>query len=316
MKQELIRILRKNSAPVSGEALSQRLDVSRVAVWKHIQKLIGLGYNIRSGPKGYRLIGEPDICYPWEFPGREHLVRYSPEIQSTMTEAGNLARAGCPQFTTVVTDRQTGGRGRLRRKWVSNPGGLYFTIVTRPELSLMESAKPVLAASLCVVRILKNLFDISAGVKWPNDVLTADGKICGILSEMEVESDMIRHINIGIGLNVNNDPLIEKPKATSIKRETGNSASRKRTFRAFLDEFEKYLGNGLDDVVSEWKTRTVTIGGWVRVETVNDAVEGLAVDMDDAGALIVRLDDGTVRTVFHGDCFHLDRETANAGKGS
>ncbi len=305
MKRKLLRILRENSETVSGEILSGRMEVSRVAVWKHIQKLIELGYDIRSGPKGYQLFGEPDACYPWEFPGREDLVRYYPEIESTMAEAGDLAGSGCPPFTTVVADRQNRGRGRLSRTWESPDGGLYFTVVTRPGLSLTESAGPVFAASLCLVRVLKSLFDISAGVKWPNDVLVEGKKISGILSEMEVESDMIRHLNIGVGLNVNNDPPKEEFGATSIMRETGKRASRKMILGAFLDEFENCPANRMDRLVSEWKMHTATLGSRVRVATIDDAVEGLAVDIDETGALIIQRDDGTLKSVFHGDCFHL-----------
>ena len=132
MKAEILNILRNQQDLVSGEHLSETLGISRVSVWKHIQKLRDHGYRIDASATGYRLGESPDELFPWEFYGRSERIAYYPEIGSTMDAAKELAREGCEPMTVVVAGRQTSGRGRLQRPWISDPGGLYFTMVLRP----------------------------------------------------------------------------------------------------------------------------------------------------------------------------------------
>ncbi len=125
MKAQILQQLRKSKGIVSGEILSNRLGISRVAVWKHIQKLLESGYQIESGPKGYQLIASPDTPFAWEFPAREPNYHYYQEVSSTMDIARDIARKGCPDFTLVVAEKQVNGRGRMDRRWESPAGGLY-----------------------------------------------------------------------------------------------------------------------------------------------------------------------------------------------
>jgi len=110
MKGQILKILKAKAGIVSGQALSDKLGISRVAIWKHIQKLQALGYDILATTKGYRLDNSPDVPYPWEFPGRESKIFYYPELPSTMDAAKDLARKGCPHYTTVIAGRQISGR--------------------------------------------------------------------------------------------------------------------------------------------------------------------------------------------------------------
>ena len=119
MKAEILKLLRAQTGVVSGETLSSALGVSRVSIWKHIQKLNQVGYRIQSGPKGYWLEHSPDTPFPWEFPARETRIHYFDETSSTMEIAKEMARKGCPDFTVVVAGRQNKGRGRLKRVWIS-----------------------------------------------------------------------------------------------------------------------------------------------------------------------------------------------------
>lgn len=312
MKGRILSILRTAKAVVSGEALSSELGVSRVSVWKHIQKLKEFGYQVESTPKGYRLISDPDALFPWEFPHRASRMHYFDKVSSTMEIARDLARKGCPGFTVVVAGQQTKGRGRLKRTWLSSSGGLYFTIVLRPQIPPVLSARVNLAAAVVLTRTLRRMFAIEAMVKWPNDILVDDGKIAGMLTEMEAEADMVHFVNIGLGINVNNDPEPIEPAASSLKRILGRKISRKRLLSEFLDEFENYMQCGaLDDVISEWKRFARTLNRHVRIVTDREIFEGLAVDIDASGALVLELADGSIQKVIYGDCFHL-KESATA----
>jgi len=304
MKSNILNLLKKNGKVVSGEILSAHLGISRVSVWKHIRKLRELGYRIESTPKGYRLVGAPDTPYSWEFPGRENRMHYFPEVTSTMTVARDMARSGCPHLTVVVADRQTGGRGRLQRRWLSDQGGLYFTVVLRPEIPIALTTRLNFLASLVLARTLQQLFHIDAGVKWPNDILVKGKKLSGMLSEMEAEADLVTFVNIGIGVNVNNDPTAKEPGATSLKKLTGKASCRRELLAHFLDAFEKRLDPlSLDTVISEWKGVTVTLNQPVRVVTRRETVEGVALDLDESGALILQLPDGSLKKIVSGDCF-------------
>ncbi len=305
MKSNILNFLRKSGGLVSGEAISDELGISRVSVWKHIGKLKELGYEIESASNGYRLIKSPDGLFPWEFGHRSGRIHYFEEISSTMDTARDLARKGCPDFTVVIADRQTKGRGRLSRTWISDDGGLYFSVILRPPIPPVLSYRVNFGASLCLAKILRRMFSIDAKVKWPNDILVDGEKLCGMLSEMEAESDRVSFINLGIGINVNNDPSPREQKAVSLKTLLGKNIQRATILSAFLDEFEPMSRKIVDEnIISEWKKFTGTLGRPVRIVTLNDTIEGIAGDVEKDGALMVEAYDGTLRKVLYGDCFY------------
>jgi BirA family biotin operon repressor/biotin-[acetyl-CoA-carboxylase] ligase len=304
LKGQILKKLRSRDDVISGEHLSASLGISRVSVWKHIHKLQELGYQILTGPSGYRLINSPDILFPWEFPGRETKIHYYPEVSSTMDTAKDLARKNCPHFTVVIAGRQTSGRGRLNRRWLSDDGGLYFTLVLRPDIPVPFSGRVNFLASLTLAQVLREMFQVDAAVKWPNDILVNGRKISGMLSELEAEADRIFFINIGMGINVNNDPSRVEPEATSLKKIKGRKVSRRKLLARFLDLFEDRINKAeFDDVISEWKKFTVTLNRHVRIVTHREISEGLAADVDENGALVLELADGTRKKIFYGDCF-------------
>ena len=304
MKSQILKLLRESGDVISGNALCARLGTSRVAVWKHIQKLQEVGYDIESGARGYRLRSSPDSLHPWEFEDREERVVYVPETPSTMDLAKELARKGCPAFTTVVAGLQTQGRGRLRRAWSSEEGGLYFTVVLRPRIPVLWSSRVNFLASLTLAGILKEVYGVDAGLKWPNDILVQGCKLCGLLAEMESEGDQVNFINIGVGLNVNNDPPSVVPPAVSLKALMGRAIPRREILSMFLDKLERSIAaEPWETVIFDWKARSVTLNRLVRIVTAKDDVSGFAVDVDENGALLLRQPDGAIRTVFHGDCF-------------
>jgi len=304
-KGQLLKELRSQNATVSGEALSKTVGISRVSIWKHIHKLQELGYQIMSTPTGYRLIDSPDIPFPWEFADHDFNILYYPELSSTMDTAKDLARKNCPDLTVVVAGRQTKGRGRLKRQWRSDDGGLYFTMVLRPDLPVLLSSRVNFLASLTLAHVLRKLFQIDAAVKWPNDILVDGYKISGMLSELEAETDRILFINIGMGINVNNDPSVVEPGASSLKKIAGREISKKMLLARFLDEFEQRLKKAkFENVISEWKKYTVTLNRRVKIVTHKEVSEGLAVDVEQDGALVLELADGSHKKIVYGDCFH------------
>jgi BirA family biotin operon repressor/biotin-[acetyl-CoA-carboxylase] ligase len=308
MKARIIKILKDTKGIVSGQALSAQLGISRVSIWKHIQKLQALEYDILATAKGYRLKNSPDVPYPWEFPGRESRIIYHEELTSTMDAAKNLARKGCPDFTTVIAGRQVSGRGRLKREWLSDKGGLYFTMVLRPDLPPVLSFKVSFLASLTLARILNEMFGVDVRLKWPNDLLVDERKISGMLSELEAEADRVAFINVGVGVNVNNDPSAIEPAAISLKAILGRKVSKKDILARYLDAFEQQMQTAaLDRVIEKWKAYTVTLNREVRVVTNREVFTGKAVDVDDSGALVLKCADGSLQKILYGDCFHRTR---------
>jgi BirA family biotin operon repressor/biotin-[acetyl-CoA-carboxylase] ligase len=305
MRTRVLKELKKSAGIVSGEHISRQLNISRVAVWKHIQKLLLAGYEITSGPTGYRLVSAPDTPFPWEFSERETRIHYFPELDSTMDVARQMARDGCPDFTVIIAETQRKGRGRLDRLWESDRGGLYFTLVLRPDISLPQAPLVSFAASLELAQTIREFCRVQAAVKWPNDILVHDKKLSGMLSEMETESDRISFINIGIGINVNNTPPAGTPAAVSLQSLAGKPLSRKALLEAYLNRLEARLRTlDLNRTIAAWKRISATLGREVTVTTRKNVTQGTAVDVDDSGALMVRTADGTLQKIYYGDCFH------------
>jgi len=221
-----------------------------------------------------------------------------------MDEARQIARAGCPSFSVVVAEMQTKGRGRLVRPWYSRAGGLYFTIILRPDLPPEACFKLNFLASICLVRILQHRYGIEAEIKWPNDILVNHRKLMGMLSESSILSNRVDYVNIGIGVNVNNSPPETTPEATSIKLLIGEPAPCLPLLADFLDEFEASMKNLDDiDIISEWKRYAMPFGRRVTIVTTGEEFNGIAENIDSEGALLLRLADSSLKKVLYGDCF-------------
>lgn len=308
MKAKIIKKLTPAKYPISVKQLIEDLDISEMSFRKNIQELQEVGYTFMENSEGYMLTNTPDVLFPWEFEKRESKIHYFNEINSTMDVSREMAKNHSPHLTVVIAERQSKGRGRLKRTWFSDKGGLYFTIILRPDMPISKAHIVNFAASLSLAKILQDHFSLNSKVKWPNDIFVEDKKLSGLLSEIETDEDKISFINIGIGINVNNDPTKDEPNATSLKRLLGKNVFRKIILSLFLDEFETTL-NHLDanSIMSQWKSYTMTIGKEVRVITTRDTIEGTALDVDENGALIVKQKDGTIKTIIYGDCFLRER---------
>jgi len=236
------------------------------------------------------------------FVGRR--LEYRGVLGSTQDLARELARAGTPEGTVVLAGRQTAGRGRLGRSFISPRGGLYFTVVLRPAL---EHLRPLpIVAALAVARGLEQVAGLGTALKWPNDVLVGGRKICGILLESDLTGQTVNYVLLGIGVNVNADVAAYSEIAaiaTSAAAEACRPVSREALAAAVLNELEElYLAvQAGGRVQDEWRARLETLGRQVRVTSGETVEEGLAEDVDGDGSLILRRADGSRVTIAAGD---------------
>jgi BirA family biotin operon repressor/biotin-[acetyl-CoA-carboxylase] ligase len=305
-KGRILAALREYGGCLSGEVLSQRLGISRVSVWKHIRSLKKDGYVIAASPGGYRLTYSPDLLFPHEFPDLRPRIHYFREIGSTMDAARELAKKGAQNGTIVIAESQTGGRGRLSRQWLSPEGGIYCTIILRPRIGPAYAPRINLMVAVAVAATIRRLFGVKAELKWPNDVMVAGRKVCGILAEMDAEMDVVNFVNVGIGINANNSTARFEKTATSLKKVLGRQISRREFLSALIIEIERRqpaLMNAA--LLKEWKRLSATLDKEVRVMGLDEEVRGRAIDIDATGALILKARNGSLQTVVAGDCIHL-----------
>lgn len=311
----MLQVLRGAADAISGEGLAAQLGLTRAAVWKRVNRLKARGYVIEGSPRrGYRLLAVPDKLLPEEvleglktrtFTGPVH---HFETLDSTNDLAKELAVQGAPEGTVVVAEAQTGGRGRLGREWNSPPGvGLYVSLVLRPMLPPMELPQITLTTAVAVVRAVHRVTGVAPGIKWPNDLLVNGKKLGGILTEMETESDRIRHVVVGLGLNVNNPefPPELAATATSLTLTAGGTFSRVNLLKAWLEEFEelygRFLNQGFPEILEEWKGYTVTLGRAVTVRQGPREISGQALDVAPDGALLLRTNTGEMVRVTSGE---------------
>lgn len=314
MDDKILNIFRSSNGEfISGEEISEKLKVSRAAVWKHIDKLRKEGYEITGEPHvGYRLLSAPDKLIPEEIShklGTKIIGRkiYSYETtDSTNDVAHRLAQSGALEGTAVFSEGQSKGRGRMGRHWVSPKGkGIYFSFILRPDVSPAEAPKITLMSAVAVARAIRKITHLGALIKWPNDILINERKVCGILTEMSAEVNTVRYIVLGIGINVNTGKGDLPKEATSLKYEAGEEIPRVELAQEILRELERqyhiYKEKGFKKIIDEWKGLSHTLGEEVKIVCQNRKIEGTAVDLDSSGALVVRLDTGFTDHITAGD---------------
>ena len=301
---------------VSGQSLSNKLAVTRSAVWKQVTKLKEEGYVIASSPKkGYLLRKTSPMLLPNEI--REELVTevfgkrdivYFKEIDSTNTRAKELADQGAAEGTLVISEKQTNGRGRKGRSWFSpSQEGIYISIILRPIIPPSEAPKTTLLTAVAVAETLLSLTRLKVSIKWPNDILVSGKKIAGILTEISAEMDAIDYIVVGLGLNVNTPdfPGDIRDKATSILIETGKHFPRVKIIKEYLKQYEKYyeiFGRiGFEPIITRWKEFTNIVGRWITVRSTNTEYTGEVHDIDKDGVLILKDSAGKLHSIVSGD---------------
>lgn len=293
--------LSRKGGAVSGNDLRKRLGISRTAVWKHIHALIDYGYPIRAGAKGYTLLGPTDHLFPWEFTELGAEIRYFDTLGSTMDAARGAAAEGARHKTVLLAEVQSDGRGRANRMWISEKGGLYSTIILRPDIPLSQCSIINFAAAVSLCSVLERYYGIRAEVKWPNDVTIEGKKIAGILIEASGSPFTTDYVNVGIGINVNNRIEGGPPAAESLQSVTGKPLSRKELFVRFFKELDYHLSETGDEILSLWRSYAAGLKKRIRIRSYSETIEGTAVGVQRDGALLVRTDTGSLKSVYTGD---------------
>jgi len=298
---------------VSGEAISDKLGLSRAAVWKHVNALRSQGYRIEAVPaRGYRLLEIPDRLGELEVRPllNTHDVgqalHWYEEVGSTNDVAKELADEGALHGEVVIAERQSAGRGRRGRSWSSPPRkNLYLSVVLRPDLPPARAPEVTLLAAVAVCQAVRRAGVASAAIKWPNDVLASGRKLAGVLTEMAAEVERVQWLVVGIGVNVNaaadDFPDELRELATSLLIERGDPVPRALFAAALLTALEEWLdrhaAEGFAPVRAAWREMSDTLGREVRVRVGSADLVGLAEDVDETGALLVRTASGLERVV-------------------
>ena len=316
---EILNALRAaGDGAVSGAELSQNLGVSRAAVWARVEDLRALGYDIEASPhRGYRLISSPDLLHaddlisrlgPTKVIGRD--IRVFEETTSTNDVIERLARDGVKEGVVVFAECQTGGRGRLGRKWLSPARkGLWFSILLRPELRPQEATRLTIASATALRRAIEAHTGLKAEVKWPNDILVRGGKVAGILTELSAELDQVKYVILGIGVDVNLNPgdfpSELRKTVTSLKAELRKPVSRPALAVAILRELDhdyaRIASGQFTAVADEWERHCATIGHDVVIRAGDRQLRGRAESLGEEGALLLRTDHGHLERIIGGD---------------
>ena len=289
---------------LSGQDMSDILKISRVAVWKDIKKIRSLGYKIESKQNlGYRLVDSSELLLPWEvtqnlnteFLGKR--VYYFDTIDTTQNFAMKIASKSNENGTVVISKKQTGGRGRMKRKWKSPAGGIWMSIIIHPKFDVSYATLVPIATSLALCIAIEKILKIKPELKWPNDVTLKGKKIAGILIDTSIVSNEIENMVLGIGINFKIKPhelanMIKKtPNFYGVATLVKKNESALPLVQQFLYELEnifQLINSGhIKKIKNGWTKRSSTIGRNVSIMTNEGNLNGKAVKIDSDGALII-----------------------------
>ncbi|NJK78053.1 MAG: biotin--[acetyl-CoA-carboxylase] ligase [Nanoarchaeota archaeon] len=326
-EQGLVKVLSflksHNTEYLSGQDLSDVLRISRVAVWKHIKKIRELGYKIESKQKlGYRLESSTEKLLPWEitsglktknFGKRAY---YFDSVDSTQNHAMKMASDETNNGAIIIAERQSSGRGRLGRKWISPKGGIWFSIIIHPKFDISMITLFPIASALALSNALEKTLNIKSELKWPNDITINGKKVAGMLVDATIESNKIENMILGVGINYNVDiKQIEKLLKNTQNFYGAASLSEQnkiikpvllvQSFLIELEEIYNLLNNGESKkIIKDWIKKSSTIGQNIEVDTENGKIKGKAAKIDDDGALIISVNNKNKR-ITSGDIIHI-----------
>ena len=234
-------------------------------------------------------------------------------LPSTNTEVARLAASGASEGLSIVADEQTAGRGRLQRTWSSPKGaGLYFSVLLRPKMPLHSWPLITFMAALATADALDNAAGLHAEIKWPNDLLAGERKICGILAEA-IETSAGRAVVLGIGINLTPQAFPEELKtvATSVSEATGRQPERETILAALVRALSRWYSllheaGGLEKIIAAWSSRSsYAMGRLVQVSNGDEIWQGTTCGVEGDGALRLNTRNGEMKLVRAGDVYSL-----------
>lgn len=300
--------------------LLKKLEISQEKLHKNIEILKEAGYEIIHDDQGYKLEETPDIIEPFEVSRGlrseyiGHNLHFYEEVESTNDTAKQFVENDAKEGTVIIASQQTAGRTRKHADWVSPEGGIYMTIILRPEVTLLEASKLTIVTGVAIAKTLKDEFNINVGIKWPNDLLLGNKKICGILTEAVTDYDKVKAVLVGIGIDVNihEDDIPDELEhiATTVQKETNITFKRadimRKFFKIFEELYEEYKKDNFKYIISEWRRLSSTTGNRVKVYKDGKAIKADAVGITNNGALIIETDDGKLEKITSGECDIID----------
>ncbi|GAA0423123.1 biotin--[acetyl-CoA-carboxylase] ligase [Virgibacillus salarius] len=318
-RNKLIKLLAEHTEDyISGQMLSEKLNISRSAIWKHMKELERDGYQIEAKSKvGYRIIGFPEritentIQWGLKTKWLGKKVIHREVTNSTQVVAHQEAKENKGHGTVVIADEQKIGRGRMSRAWHSKRGsGMWLSMILRPELPPYLAPQLTLLTAVALADTISDMTGTEPLIKWPNDILFANQKKCaGILTEMQAEQDKIQYVVIGVGLNVNQQlsdwPEEIQERATSLQIETNQSWSIQSIIQEFLCTFEKtydmYMKKGFVEIKKKWENYGFKIGEWITIYTLQEKKKAIFAGIASDGALLIRNESGKVERLYSGE---------------
>ena len=301
---------------ISGSALAEQLGVSRNAVWKAVKVLENEGYVIESvTARGYRLAMESNhlsehlIASKVEASVLGNKIIVLDEVDSTNNYAKRATAKDFSHGTVIVADRQTSGKGRMGRSFISPSGkGLYMSVILRPDFSIKTAPLITSAAAVACAEAIESLCRADVRIKWVNDLYIGGKKICGILTEASVDMEM-RALDVavvGIGINVRKiaDSFDEelRSRASSIEDETGEVLDRNELCAAIINHFEQYLGKIENrEYLREYRRRELLTGNIITANVGSESITGKAVGIDRNANLMIETENGIVRSLSSGE---------------
>ena len=315
MQKKILDILLNANDFISGQEISERLGVSRQAVWKSINALKEKGYEIQSVTnRGYRLVSSPNYLNESSLKsllhnkiiGKNLIVLDS--VDSTNDYLKKLGNEGCENGTVVAAREQTKGKGRLGRTWQSKKDdGIAFSVLLRPNVAPSEVSAITPLAGLAVCKAIREYTKLDCVIKWPNDIIVGRKKLVGILTEMSAEFDAVEYVITGIGINVDHTSFPEEIafKATSLLLETGRHIDKNEFLACVLEHLEnEFVKNNLEltpTALSEYTDLCATVGRSVTFQRGTRRISGMAVGVSEHGELKVMMSDGTICLVNSGE---------------
>ena len=301
MKKSMQNLLLKNKEKISKEVAEKIFQIDEVEIAEFIKE-----------------IGNHEIEYIPIKKIRQNLATkyigkniYSfHEVESTNGVARFLAEYGAPEGTVVLSEIQTKGKGRSGKKWESPVGGIWLSIVLKPDIDPSKASIITLATGVAVAKTLKKM-NIDARIKWPNDILINNKKVCGILTEANAKFNAVDYVIVGVGIdtkldiNILADDLREG--TTSLNKETDGEIKESEIIAKFLNEFEEiynlFKDEKFDEILYDWRRMAQTIGRYVEIkQPLGKVYRGTAVGINNQGALILELGNGELKKIISGEC--------------